>query len=254
MDFLNAQLQNELFDQRPASNFFDGPQDGIITAVVGRQVWFTVPDFDTEIAFGPATLDAGTPAKGDPIVVVFVGTGVDKPRVVQQPNSSIARSVADVHSDVVVVNTTAYTTLASFPIPTTVAAGDFLRMTAWGDYENNSGASATTAWRVQLGAASLVSGAVTVTNTALRRPWSATIDVLVVSATNDQRVSVFLSQGSSATSGWIIATTNPSGSGRVTATEDLTAGTNLQLSVAPSVASASFDVTLHEAVLEIVKR
>jgi len=85
MDFLNAQLQNELFDERPPSSFFDGPQDATVVAVTGRNVYFVIPDFDNDVAFGPAPVDVGSPAKGDQIVVVFVGTGVDKPRVVQLP-------------------------------------------------------------------------------------------------------------------------------------------------------------------------
>lgn len=104
-DLTTAQLQRRLLDVRSPTPVFDGPQDAIIQTATATTCTFTIPVFDAHAAFGPApyprpalhqtTLtsgasltpnphahDPGLPPRGTKCLVVFVGPGVDKPRVI----------------------------------------------------------------------------------------------------------------------------------------------------------------------------
>jgi hypothetical protein len=186
-------------------------------------------------------------------------TGTDKKMTAAELAIAIAtvkppsRSLTDTHADTSAVNTTTETVVASQAVPTTVAAGDIVRMTAYGDSSNNSGGSVNYTLKAILGATTvLTSNANAIVTSANRRQWMAEIEMLVV-ATNDERVGAFAFHGAASASGWSLAT-NSSGVGRGTATEDLTAGKNLQLSVTMGTAGASIDFVCHESWLEVIKR
>lgn len=79
---------------------FEGPQEGVIAKVQGNRVWFTLPDFDSQQLFGPATLprqvvepaSSGAdaphthtvekPKKGDRCLVLFADGGIGNPWVI----------------------------------------------------------------------------------------------------------------------------------------------------------------------------
>lgn len=83
MDFASAQLHRLLFDRRPASPTFDGPQQGVVVSATSTTCYVTIAAFSADVSFGPAPypLGAATPTKGTKCLVAFVGPGVDKPYV-----------------------------------------------------------------------------------------------------------------------------------------------------------------------------
>lgn len=59
-----------------AARHFDGPQQGLVTRVEAGRVWFTVPDYDAVIEFGPAPYQRPVPT-AEPTVVAGHGGGGD---------------------------------------------------------------------------------------------------------------------------------------------------------------------------------
>lgn len=166
-----------------------------------------------------------------------------------------SRSVSSTSTDTTAVNTTTETVVASQAIPTSVAAGDVLRLIASGDMLNNSGGSVTYTIKGIVGAtAAITTSSVSIATGATRHTWRAEIDVFVA-ATNDERVSGLLAIGPGSAANWAAGAGSVSNAaGRGTATEDLTAGKNLQLSVTMGTANASADFVCHESWLELIKR
>jgi hypothetical protein len=165
-----------------------------------------------------------------------------------------SRSTTDTHTDLGPVNTVTETVVASQAIPTTIAAGDVVKLHADGDSLNNSGSSATVTLKAIIGGTTVVtSTAVSMASGANRRSWQVEIDVLVV-ATNDQRLVVEAIVTAAGTATWGMFNNSFSGAGDGTATEDLTAGKNLQLSATLSAANASLDFVCHKSWLEVIKR
>jgi hypothetical protein len=61
----------------------DGPQEGIVLDVVGATATFKLSAAPTAPFYGPALFDRGVnPSPGDRCLVVFVGSGIDKPWIV----------------------------------------------------------------------------------------------------------------------------------------------------------------------------
>lgn len=164
-----------------------------------------------------------------------------------------SRIVTDNHTDSSAVNTTSETVVATVAVPTTVEAGDLLRFVAVGDMLNNTGGGVNFTFKSILGATTvLTTPATSLATGANRRQWRLSGEVLA-NATNDERLNFNLFITNAASTGWV------GGAGaqfqaRGTATEDLTAGKNLQLSVTMGTASASADFVCHESWLELVKR
>lgn len=163
-----------------------------------------------------------------------------------------SRVIGSVSADATAVNTTAETTLATIAIPTNIVAGDVLRLRLVGDMLNSSGSTATMKIRVYLGATVILDGGTaSLTTLGNRRGWLADIDILVV-ATNDQRSSWSYTIGTGSFSSAQGVGTNISARG-TTATEDLTAGKSLAVTVVLGTAAANIDAILHEAFLTVVR-
>lgn len=221
---------------------------------------------DTKIT-GLAALTGANLATGDLFEMVDVSdttmdtTGTNKKMTASELAIGIAtvkppsRSISDTHTDSSAVNTTSETVVASQAIPTTVAAGDVLRLVAVGDMLNNSGSTVNYTFKGIVGAtAALTTPAVAVATNAARHQWKVVIEVLVAS-TSDERVSGNIWISTPSASNWATGTATLTGqSGRGTATEDLTAGKNLQLSVTLGTAVSTADFVCHESWLEVVKR
>lgn len=221
---------------------------------------------DTKITGLTALTGTGI-ATGDVFVLVDVSdttmdaSGTDKKMTAAELATAIAtvkppsRSLTDTHTDTSALNTTTETVIASQAVPTTVVAGDIVRLVAWGDLNNNTGGNVTYTLKAILGATAMAtSNPSSQTTQTTRRQWLATIEMLVVS-TSDERCALYNAiDAQSGSTTWNITSTTVAGVGRGTATEDLTAGKNLQLSVTMNTASASADFVCHESFIQVIKR
>lgn len=198
-----------------------------------------------------------TTAAGD--IYAFVSEGGGNWREVWHLTTGAAGTwqVLDrVISDTVVANTVADTTFYSKSIPgNTLGATGTLRLTAYGEWLNNSGGGVSFKPSVKLGATTMLSvtnGLVTA-NSANIGKWKLEV-ILQNTATGTQRVSAVLEvSGISFTTSWEEMTTSSLGLvGYGTASEDTTVAKTFAVSVAPNVASASATWTIHGAVLELL--
>lgn len=100
-----SHLQFLLFDKRRAIRTFDGPQLATVVSATATDCYVVIGDYSPDVSFGPAPYprpalhavtftpggtvtpnphdhDPGVPPAGTECLVVFVGTGVDRPRIV----------------------------------------------------------------------------------------------------------------------------------------------------------------------------
>lgn len=80
-----SDIVNMMRMQRPTAVPPPVPLEGRIVDVVGPDVFFVVDDWDALRRFGPAPWNKASvlpPTVGDSCLVVFVGVGIEKPRVV----------------------------------------------------------------------------------------------------------------------------------------------------------------------------
>lgn len=183
---------------------------------------------------------------GDPIVTVISEGGF----------SSTISSVYGA-PDVKAVNTTAETAVVQATIPTDLAAGDKLRLTAAGDYiNNNAGATAANlTFKIKIGATTyLTSTQMSLGASSSRRQWRVTVEVDVNNATNDQRLIATLLLTNAASGNWPCASAQFAGTGTIQSTSNLTTGPNLQITATHGTADTLIDIRLTSANLEVMKR
>lgn len=168
----------------------------------------------------------------------------------------------------VVVNSSALTDLLNGEIavaPGVMGTNGMIRLTAFGDMINNTGATtATPAWQVVLGGTTVLTiGGVAAgwAASAGRFSWRAVAEIMNLGAANSQwcNLSVtvtgsFFSGSSIGTEGVNYTLTNDIGGVQLgnSSTLDTTTAKSLALNVQLPVASASCDVTLKGAVVELV--
>ena len=167
-----------------------------------------------------------------------------------------------------VVNTVAETDLLNGEI--TLGAGvlgssGVLRFTAWGDFTNVSGSTqAAVRWKLKLGATTLIDTGAPAAwhgSVATRFPWSVTIEIANLGATNAQWAALDVDYVGNLAAGFANFTTGEGvytntqdmakAKGGVSGTVDTTVPQALVLSVILPVASANFDVTLKGALVEV---
>lgn len=163
-----------------------------------------------------------------------------------------SRILLEDHTDAGPSNTTTETDLFNLTLPTTLAAGDLLRVRAYGEELNNSGSSANFTKTFYLGSTSIASGAVSNATTANVRRWMFQAEIDIV-ATNDQRIGMSYIQAASGSNAFVIAAGNV-GVGYGTAAEDLTAAKVLKLTGTLGTAASTITMTRHFVVVEVVKR
>lgn len=85
-DPTTALVQNILLAQRPKTNTFAGPQEGVIVSASTTQATVLVPAWSSTNAIPNAAVlpswVSEAPAAGTRCLVLFVGSGVDDPWVV----------------------------------------------------------------------------------------------------------------------------------------------------------------------------
>jgi hypothetical protein len=157
---------------------------------------------------------------------------------------------------VTVVNTTTETAVATQSIPGgTFKIGDIIRITAVGDYLNDSGAQRQLTFRLKYGSTTmLATTALALATSSNRRKWRMTAD-LVIPGTSAQRVgaSSLLTQAESSnwarfTDGNVAEAIHVTGYG--TAAEAIASTLTLQLTAEHNLASVSVDIRCHIFTIE----
>lgn len=163
-----------------------------------------------------------------------------------------APAILALTSDVTVVNSNVENTLATLALPIDIAAGDAILFDFGFDRLNNSGGNVIYTARLKLGATTIHSSATTISSSANRIGGRVRGRIQVVTTSSQITVASFESGSGSgvnnANAGGNIGTRT------VTSAENLVAGKNLVLTMQMDTASASADVVLHLATLDILKR
>lgn len=196
-------------------------------------------------------------------VLVRVGVGSDNQVLLADSSTAHGLAwgrpssvVADAHADASFNNSAAENTLATLSLPQSyAAAGDLVRMVAFGEIQNSSGSSVNYTFKWKFGATTVI----TATNVAIasgaanhrffRFEWD-----FVIESTAAQRTSLFGHISAIASGTAIDATGIPVG-GAGAATEDTAAGAKsavLTCQMGTAVGTAS--VTLKGASLELIKK
>lgn len=230
---------------------------GGIAALTGAEVQALLPGVAADTLFdAPGDLPIGTGA--DTAAKLAKGSAYQVLRVKSDGSTleyaSPSRVAAVLTTDAT-ATAASETDIGQLAIPTTVAANDKLRAYFAGDYINNSGGAVTFRWKLYIGATVISDSAAfsAVSNAARRGPWMFETDILVV-ATNDQRATTRGELDTAALNAGFAASYSTLTSRNV-ATEDLTAGKTVKLTMTLGTAggAGTLDVVRHEAWLEVLK-
>lgn len=171
--------------------------------------------------------------------------------------SKVSRVIAEAHADAGPVNTTSETDLASLALPTTLAAGDIARFVAVGDQLNNSAGAVTYTDKLYIGTTNVIAtSAMSQAQTANRRRWVFSADILIVDPAATQLVGSSLTVSATAAVAQMPMGSSGvfAGSGFGTVAEDLTAAKNVRLTATLGTADANADCICHFAALVVIKK
>ena len=157
-----------------------------------------------------------------------------------------------------VVNSVAETSLFSFSVPANaLGTNRMLRLTLFGDYLNNSGATRTVTFKAKYGATTLFNDAtLALAASASRRPFRFELQLANQGATNAQVLSGLISLGlaGGTTSGLGDLSALPALMNHIfgASVEDSTAAKTLDVTATHSAANASISIRRQYACLELV--
>lgn len=159
-----------------------------------------------------------------------------------------------------VSNTTTETAILSYSVPASLlSTSRGLQATIGGTYLNNDGAARNLTIRVKFGTTTMWAATVSLSNSATERGWRAQVEMFNAGATNDQRMSGFVSIGPAAgpttgTGGWVNTSSAPHLFGTIagSAAEDTTAAKTFSITVKHGTASNNLSITRTVGVLELL--
>lgn len=164
--------------------------------------------------------------------------------------------VDEVHATTTSVNNVVDTPMCALTIPTTVALGDILRLSAGGDYLNNSGSGVTYLHKIKVGTTTVLTSVATSAATGTgRRMWVLDCMIYVESVTAQRVHATIL--GTSPAAGaetFIGQTAGTSVVGYGTAAENLAVAKTVSYTVTMGTANALADFRLHAASLTHLRK
>lgn len=242
----------------PASRFIGRKASGGIAPLTGAEAQALLPGVAGDTAFD---------AKGD----LIVGTGPDaSQRLGIGPDGSVphadstvagvgmryrmpSRVLSRTTTDTGPSNSNVETDFASHSIPTTGDTGDVLRIVAAGTFLNNSGGNVSLVLKAYVGATTVLTAqSLSIATNANGKYWRIEYEVVLLSTTSQHTLLQGILGPSGANPGWATGSNTIPASGGV-ATEDITAGKVMKLTMTLGTASALASWTCKDSWLEIVK-